>query len=176
MPLRAKIAGDVSRERAMKACILLMLLAGTLVAAQNAQQKAAAPAGNYSGMYSFLREGEFIQISVEEDNRVTGFISCFGDSDKTAFVDYFFDKAELHDHDIRFSTRKVQGKWFEFQGTISRGEGKTRDAEAYYVIKGTLTQRTSDGKPAAKEAEVFLRSFPQEIEDDPEDKAGGTSH
>lgn len=159
----------------LKACAIAILLAATLVWAQNPQPKTAVPADDYSGMYSFLQDGEFIQISVEEGNRLTGFISCFGDADKTAFVDYFFDKAELHDHDIRWSTRKVQGKWFEFQGTISRGEGKTRDAEAYYVIKGTLTQHTSDGKPAAKESEVALRSFPQDIEDEPPNKAGDTS-
>jgi hypothetical protein len=156
----------------MKRCLFLMLLA-TLVAAQNPPQKAAAPASDYSGMYSFLQEGEFIQISVDEGNRVTGFISSFGDTEKS-FVDYFFDKAELHDHAIRLSTRKVQGKWFEFQGTISRGPGKTRDAEAYYVIKGTLTQHTSDSKPEAKTTEVTLRSFPQELEDEPADKAGSS--
>ena len=156
----------------MKICICVMLLASTLVAAQNPQPAKAAPSDDYSGMYSFLQDGEFIQISVDDGNRVTGFISCFGDADKTAFVDYFFDKAELHEHDIRFSTKKIRGTWFEFQGTISRGEGKTRDAEAYFVIKGTLTQHTADGKPAAKESEVTLRSFPQDIEDEPADKAG----
>jgi hypothetical protein len=84
------------------------------------------------------------------------------------FVDHFFDKAELRDHDIRFTTRKVHGVWFEFKGAVSRGPGKTRDAEAYYVIKGTLTQYTSDANQAvtAKEREVEFRSFPQDLDDD----------
>lgn len=175
------IASDVQRlqpvslkPNKLKACAVAMLLATTLVWAQNPPSTKATPADDYSGMYSFLQDGEFIQISVEEGNRVTGFISCFGDADKTSFIDYFFDKAELHDHDIRFSTRKMQGKWFELQGKISRGEGKTRDDEGYYVIKGTLTQHTSDGKPAAKESQVTLRSFPQDIEDEPPNKAGDT--
>ena len=160
-----------------KAFATAILLVATLLSAQNPTPATkAASADEYSGMYSFLREGEFVQISVEEGNRVTGFISSFGDADKTSFVDYFFDKAELHDRDIRFSTKKIRGTWFEFRGAISRGEGKTRDAEDYYVIKGTLTEHTSDGKPAAKESEVTLRSFPQEIEDQPETKPGGASH
>jgi hypothetical protein len=34
-----------------------------------------------SGMYSFLREGEFVEVDFEEGNRLTGFISRFGDLD-----------------------------------------------------------------------------------------------
>jgi len=159
----------------MKAWTMAFLLAGTLAWAQTQPQKTAAPAEDYSGMYSFLQEGEFVQISVEEGNRLTGFISRYSDSEKAIFVDHLFDKAELHDRDLRFSTRKVHGVWFEFKGTVSRGPGKTRDAEAYYVIKGTLTQYNSDAKQVvtAKEREVEFRSFPQDIEDQPEDKAGG---
>jgi len=159
----------------LKAWAVAILLAATLVWAENPPSTKAAPADDYSGMYSFLQEGEFVEISVDEGNRVTGFISSFGDADKANFVDYFFDKAELHDHDIRFSTRKIQGTWFEFHGAISRGPGKNRDAEAYYVIKGTLTQHTSNGRPEAKTTDVTLRSFPLEIEDQSEDKAGSAN-
>jgi len=161
----------------MKALAVAMLLAATLALGQTAQQqKRAASADDYSGTYSFLEEGEFVQINLEEGNRLTGFISRYSDSEKATFVDHFFEKAEFHDHDIRFSTRKVHGTWFEFKGAVSRGPGATRNAEAYYVIKGTLTQYTSDAKQAvaAKEREVTFRSFPQDSEDEAEDKAGGT--
>ena len=37
---------------------------------------ASQPEGHaYSGMYSFLKDGEFVQITVEDGGRVTGFIS-----------------------------------------------------------------------------------------------------
>ena len=153
----------------MKPWVITILLAGALCLGQTAsQQKPAAPADDYSGTYSFLQEGEFVQINVEEGDRLTGFISRYSDSEKALFVDHFFDKAELRDHDIRFTTRKVHGVWFEFKGAVSRGSGKTRDAEAYYVIKGALTQYTSDANQAvtAKEREVEFRSFPQDIDDD----------
>ncbi|MGA9210359.1 MAG: hypothetical protein WB347_21370, partial [Terriglobales bacterium] len=90
------------------------------------------------------------------------------DSEKASFVDHFFEKAEFHDHNIRFSTRRVHGTWFEFKGAVSRGPGETRNAEAYYVIKGTLTQYTSDanGVVVAKEREVTFRSFPLDSEDE----------
>jgi hypothetical protein len=160
----------------MKALAVAMLLAATLALGQTQPQKPAAAAGDYSGMYSFLEEGEFVQINLEEGNRLTGFISCYSDSGKATFVDHFFDKAEFHDHDIGFTTRKVHGIWFEFKGAVSRGPGATRNAEGYYVIKGTLTQYTLDAKQgvAAKEREVTFRSFPQDSEDEAEDKAGGT--
>ena len=160
----------------MKPWAMAILLAGTLSFAQTAkQQKTAAPADDYSGMYSFLQEGEFVQINVEAGNRLTGFISRYSDSEKASFVDHFFEKTELHGRDIGFTTRKVHGVWFEFKGTVSRGPGKTRDAEAYHVIKGTLTQDTSDANQVvtAKEREVTFRSFPQDLEDEGAAKAGG---
>src|SRR5271169_486317 len=49
-----------------------------------------------SGMFTFLREGEFVQLTVE-DGQLSGFVSRFGDteSDKGQFIDQFFDKATL---------------------------------------------------------------------------------
>src|SRR5437763_15856703 len=51
----------------------------------------------YSGMYTFLKDGEFLQVTVEDDARVTGFISRFGDteSDKGAFLDQFFKSGKI---------------------------------------------------------------------------------
>ncbi len=149
----------------MKTLLIPILLAGALCFAQGAKQQKTTE--DFSGMYSFLQEGEFVQINVEDGNRLTGFISRYSDGEKALFVDHFFEKAELHDHDIRFSTRKVHGVWFDFKGTVSRGPGKTRDAEAYYAIKGTLIQYTSDANQvvSAKQREVTFSSFPQDVED-----------
>ena len=170
----AQSDGPVTRP--MQLWVVVTLFAGALAFAQTTKpQKSAAPADDYSGMYSFLQEGEFVQINLEEGNRLTGFVSRYSDSEKALFVDHFFEKAELHEHDIRFSARKVHGIWFDFKGTISRGPGKTRDADAYYIIKGTLTQYTSDANQVvtAKEREVTLRSFPQDIEGEAAAKASG---
>jgi hypothetical protein len=170
------MVGSTPRKTVMKAWVIAILLAGALAFAQDAKpQKTAAPAEDYSGMYSFLQEGEFVQINVAEGNRLTGFISRYSDSEKALFVDHFFEKAELHDHDIRFTTRKVHGVWFEFKGTVSRGPGKTRNTEAYYVINGTLTQYTSDANQVvtAREREATFRSFPQDVEDEAAARAGG---
>ena len=159
----------------MRAWAVAILLSGALCFAQTAgERRSAAPGDDYSGTYSFLEEGEFVQINVEDGSRLTGFISRYSDSEKASFVDHFFDKAELHDRAISFSTRKVHGVWFEFKGSVARGPGKSRDAEAYYVIKGTLTQYTSDANQvvSAKAREVTFRSFPQDLGDEPEATTG----
>ncbi|MGH9601469.1 MAG: hypothetical protein ACRD24_03680, partial [Terriglobales bacterium] len=119
--------------------------------------------GDISGTYSFLKEGEYVQINLE-DNRVTGFVSRFGelDSDLGAFLDHFFEKASLTGSKLSFTTKKTHGVWFEFAGTVERGLAKTPAEEGYYVLKGRLTQYTSDaaGKPSGRFREVVFQSLP----------------
>ena len=141
---------------------------------QNAPAKSAEPAPppaksegpqGYSGMYSFLKEGEFVQVTVEDAGRVTGFISRFGDqqSDKGAFLDQFFKAGKLEGNKLNFATEVVHGTGFEFKGTVERGDGKKPGDEAYFVLKGTLTQNDSDvnKKVTSHSQEVVLKIFPE---------------
>src|ERR1700681_950612 len=93
---------------------------------------ARAPAGQeYSGMYSFLKEGEFVQVTVEEAGHVSGFVSRFGDgeSDKGAFLDQFFKSGKLEGNKLNFTTEIVHGISFDFKGMVERGDGKNRGGE-----------------------------------------------
>src|SRR6202166_37626 len=123
---------------------LILLACSSLLAAQNPAQgsTAANAAGNYSGMYSFMQYGEYVQITVEDEGRVTGFISRYGDSesDRGAFLDQFFKQGKLDGTKLNFITETVHGVWYDFKGTIERGNGKTPSDEAYYIVKGTLTE------------------------------------
>jgi len=123
------------------------------------------PGKRYSGMYSFLKDGEFVQITVEDDGRVTGFISRYGDgeSDKGAFLDQYFRSGKLDGSKLTFSTETVHAVWFDFKGTVERGEGKNPGDEAYYMLKGTLTDNTSDArkKVTANSQDVVLKMFPK---------------
>lgn len=127
----------------------------------------AQPGTEYSGMYSFLRDGEFVQITVEDQGHVTGFVSRFGDSesDRGAFLDHFFKEGKLDGNKLSFTTQTVHGIWFEFRGTVERGEGKKVGEEAYYVLKGTLTENTTDEnkKTTSRSRDVALKSFPQDV-------------
>src|SRR5215472_5919545 len=118
----------------MRTFLLIFLICGLcsgpfLVAQANPEpsnlaDKSAAAA--YSGMYSFLRDGEFVQITVEGGDHVTGFISRYGDreSDKDAFLNHFFKQGKLDGNKLSFSTETVHGVSFEFVGTVDRGAGK----------------------------------------------------
>ena len=149
----------------MKVWITAILLACSLCLAQDAKKPSGVPTNDYTGMYSFLADGEFVRINIEDGSRLTGFISRRGNGGKPMFVDHFFEKGELHDRDIRFSTRAVNGVWFEFKGAVSRGPGKTRNVEDYYEIKGTLTEHFSPAshEVPTKTTEVTFRSLPSEI-------------
>ena len=119
-----------------------------------------------SGMYSFLKDGEFLQLTVEDGGRLTGFISRFGDgeSDKGAFLDQFFKTGKLDGSKLSFTTEVVHGVAFDFQGSVERGEGKSPGDEAYFVLRGTLTDNVSDAnkKVTSRQRPVVLKMFPQE--------------
>ena len=134
-------------------------------AAQPPSTAHGAQAGReYSGMYSFLKDGEFVQITVEDEGKVTGFLSRYGEaeSDKQAFLEQYFRSGKLDGNKLAFTTEAVQAEWFEFKGSVERGEGKNPGDEAYYILKGTLVDNTSDGakKVSVHSQEVVFKRFP----------------
>ncbi|MGB9236324.1 MAG: hypothetical protein WCC04_18095 [Terriglobales bacterium] len=126
---------------------------------------------DYSGMYSFLRDGEFVQLNIEERGRVTGFVSRYGNtgSDRGVFLDHFFKGGKLDGNRLSFVTETVHGVSFEFRGTVERGEGKNPGDEAYYELKGTLVENTMDdgNKTSSHSREVSLKIFPQDLGSNP---------
>ena len=137
----------------------------------NAPVQTAKPDSSHdaiSGMYTFLREGEFVQITVEE-GQLSGFVSRFGerDSDRDAFLDQFFSKASLEGNHLSFTTKAVHGTWYEFSGVVSRGDAKTPDKEGYWIIRGTLRQYDEDERKqvSSKSREVTFKSFSQEVDE-----------
>jgi hypothetical protein len=117
-------------------------------------------------MYSFVREGEFLQITVEEKAVVSGFISRFGDSesDKGAFLDQFFKSGKIEGNRVSFITEIVHGVSYKFEGAFDRGPGKKPENEGYYVLRGTLTRfsESADHKTTAQDRKVEFSSFPRD--------------
>jgi hypothetical protein len=138
------------------------ILLGLAVVGLSMGQSAESSAKQYSGMYSFLKEGEFVQLTVEDGGRVTGFISRYGnsESDKDTFLDLFFKSGKIDGNKLMFSTKIVHGVSFDFAGSVERGDGKTPADEGYYVLKGMLTENDADKKVASKSQDVTLRMFP----------------
>jgi hypothetical protein len=118
-------------------------------------------------MYAFLQEGEFVQVTIENQGKVTGFVSRYGDgeSDKGALLDLFFKSGTLEGSKLSFTTETVHAISFEFKGTVERGEGKNPGDEAYYALKGTLTENSGDAskKISSRSREVIFKMFPQDM-------------
>ena len=151
----------------MRTFLTILVLSFWAVAQQPAPTRLP---DDVSGMYTFLHDGEFVQISVQ-DGRLSGFISRYADEDKSAFLDHFFTDTKLEGNTLSFKTKTVHGVWFEFSGKLERGPGKTRAEEAYYVVGGQLTQHTEDAnkKSSGVTRQVEFRSFPQDL-DQPQKK------
>ena len=136
--------------------------------ANNTVATPTATEKSYSGMYTFLKEGEFVQVSVEDAGHVTGFISRYGDgeSDNGVFLDQFFKTGKLDGDKLTFTTQLVHGVTYEFKGTVERGEGKNPGDEAYYVLKGTLTKNVTDAekKITSHSQDVLFKMFPEEAQ------------
>jgi hypothetical protein len=162
----------------MKIFLLLSAIFLNLFAlAQNAAPAippAPKTSEDYSGTYTFLQDGEFVQVNVEDEGNVSGFISRFGDTetDRGLFLDHFFKQGKLDGKKLSFTTQAVHGVSYEFKGTVDRGDGKKVGDEAYYVLKGTLTQSTTDAqqKTTSKTRDVVFKSFPQDLGNAPEKK------
>jgi hypothetical protein len=171
--------------RRSRSIFIVILTLGALSASGDLHAQQAKPSGDaakpaapaspaaqeangaaYSGMYAFLKEGEFVQVTVEDTGRVTGFVSRFGDEDggQGAFLDQFFKSGKMEGNKLSFTTQTVRGLAFEFKGTVERGEGKNPGDEAYFVLKGTLTENVSDAnkKVTAHSQEVVFKKFPDE--------------
>lgn len=123
-------------------------------------------AEDISGMYSFLKEGEFVQFNLDQDG-VSGYISRLGatDSDQGEVLDQFFTKAEIRGHDVSFTTKPLHSIWFEFKGHFARGAGKTKAEDAFYIVRGTLTEFSGTGDKAtshSREVEFKWLAQPDE--------------
>jgi hypothetical protein len=169
-PLRA------TRRAALPMVYLAVCLFAWMPAGAQAKPEArnsTKSLSDFTGMYSFLNDGEYVQLTVVSEGLVTGFVSRYADaSHEGGFLEQVFESGQLVDHRLTFTTRTAQGMWFEFHGTIERGEGKSRNDEGYYVLKGNLVENTIDDakKKTSRSREVALQSFPQDLATPPAEK------
>ena len=151
----------MTRNLVVAAVVSALVLSSSAVVF--AQTSAPPVSSDLSGMFTFLREGEFVQLTVE-DGELSGFVSRFGDSDtdKGEFIDQFFDKASIQGEHLTFKTKTVHAVWYEFDGTLTTVAGKQKGDEGYRVLRGKLTMHTADAKGAdhASERTVEFKSFP----------------
>jgi hypothetical protein len=143
---------------------LLLLLSSVLSLSETRPAPTSEPRADYSGTYTFLREGETLQLNIDAD-QVRGFITRYGtlDSDKDAFIDQFFKSGKLDGQKLSWQTAVVHGIWYEFSGTVDRGAAKSKAEEGFYEIHGTLTEHRSDAddKVTSRQREVSFKLLPE---------------
>lgn len=145
---------------------------GKSAQAQEDPASAIAPhaAEDITGMYSFLKDGEFVQITLEK-NMVSGYISRQGESDTDhgVFLDQFFDRADVQGHAVSFITKPLHSIWYEFKGKFDRGPAKTKTDDGYYVLRGTLKEFTTNADKSvsqrSREVEFKLLAQPDDSEE-----------
>jgi len=139
---------------------VLLLLAAAVCAQTKASPNTTAP--DYSGRYSFLQDGEDLQLDFTE-GRVDGYITRFGDSesDRDTLLNHYLAKASLAGDKLTFTSKPVHAVWYEFTGTIGRGPVKTKAEDGYYQIVGTLIEhRQKNGKEeSARQRQVTFKLF-----------------
>lgn len=147
-------------------CLASVALAQPASPKNSSAGNPAAAVGDFSGTYTFLREGEDLQINVQ-NGKLDGFASRYGDTetDKNVLLQHFLEKSSVAGDEVSFTTDKIHGVWFDFKGKVRRGAGKTLAEEGYYVLEGTITryETGADKKTIAKSREVQFRSMPSDF-------------
>jgi len=142
--------------------LLLLALTASLVSSECA---ARSVADDYTGLYSFFRDNEAIQLNIQ-DGKLGGWVSSYGflDSDKDTVIDRFFKQAELKGDQIHFVTQNIHGCWVEFTGRVERGSVPTRVKPGYYQLVGTVTEYVSDAENhiSARQRQGLFKSMPDD--------------
>jgi len=149
-------------------CLAAVTLAqaGSSSAAQPSTNAPAASIGDFSGTYTFLRDGEDLQINVQ-NGKLDGYVTRYGETedDKSVQLQHLIEKSSLTGDAVSFTTDKIHGVWFEFKGKVRRGDGKTAANDGYYILEGTITryETGADKRTTAKSRQVQFRSLPQDF-------------
>jgi hypothetical protein len=151
--------------------LVVSVLLGSYLFAQTSPPTASPSKDDISGMYSFLKDGEFVQLTLEDAGNLTGFISRYGDSesDRGEFLNQFFKSGRLDGAKVSFTTETVHAVWYGFKGVVETAPGKSSGDEGYRILKGTLTENRGDKdkKVSSKSHEVVLKAFPRDLETAP---------
>ncbi|HVZ61586.1 MAG TPA: hypothetical protein VG892_12450 [Terriglobales bacterium] len=160
----------------IRTVVLLLALMPVWCSAQSPAAEDPPAGPDYSGTYSFLSEGEFLQVNID-GAAVTGVVSRYGsrESDRGVFLDHLFQKASVQDKKLKFTTREVHGVRYEFSGAFKRGNAKAQETEGYYLLAGELREITTgaDGKESSRSRQVEFMSLPVDVGNDAGADAGG---
>lgn len=119
--------------------------------------------GDASGEYLLDESGSTVEVTIEA-GKISGYVTKMGDerSDKDTPVTFFFDQATVQGNRVTFTTKKIHGIWYSFDGGIVRGDLKTtREENGYYLLRGAWTTH-DDARNTQFKDQVSLKATPRE--------------
>lgn len=117
-----------------------------------------------SGEYLIDEAGSTVEVTLES-GKISGYVTRMGDEqcDRDTPLTFFFDRVTVDGHRVSFATKKVHGTWYEFDGSIERGDAKTtRDENGYFRLTGAWTTH-NDARQSQSREQVSFKSTPREI-------------
>jgi hypothetical protein len=112
-----------------------------------------------SGEYLLDESGSVVQITLEEKGRLSGYVSKMGDDHVP--MTFFFDQSQVNGNGISFTTRKLHGYWYSFEGEITRGDSEaTKAGDGYYRLRGSWVVH-NDVQKTEDPTRVSLKSTPR---------------
>lgn len=117
-----------------------------------------------TGRYHFLGPEDTLSILQEEDV-LKGYIDVFeGDSESDDVLSYQITIGSRNGNHVAFRTRPIHEKFYRFNGTVERGEGKKPSDPDYLQLNGDLTTvvlNSVTGQQKTVSQRVILKSIPR---------------
>lgn len=111
-----------------------------------------------SGEYLLDESGSVVQITLEK-GRLSGYVSKMGDDHVP--MTFLFEQARVSGNGISFTTKKLHGFWYSFEGVITRSDSRATKAEdGYYRLRGTWAVH-NDVQKTSEAACISLKSTPR---------------
>ena len=110
------------------------------------------------GEYMIDEEGSVVQITIE-NGMLDGYVSKLAEGN-TSSLTYFFDRTTVNGDRLTFTTKEIHGLWYSFDGTIVRGDAKTRQEDGFYRLKGAWVIHDAAQKSQSSSM-ISLKSTPR---------------
>ena len=120
-----------------------------------------APVDDVTGNYHFLSPQDKLAI-LDEEGKLSGYLDVFQSEDESdALLSYPITIGSRQNERVEFKTGKIHQKYYRFNGTAQRGQGKKEPDPDYLRLVGDLEIVTVSGETDAESVErrqiVFQR-------------------
>ncbi|HEV2425204.1 MAG TPA: hypothetical protein VGZ29_10295 [Terriglobia bacterium] len=122
-----------------------------------------------TGEYEFLKPENTLAI-LEEEGKLKGYIDVLqGEEESSDVLSYQITTGTRGGDQVQFKTARIHEKYYEFKGSVARGDGRTPKDPDFLRLAGDLETVTSDsltGQSHAESHHVTFKWKPRSQEDE----------